>query len=82
MYTSAASPKLTAAPMKRPKEVAKAKAVARTDVPYCSGSHKLNMVKLPPKNPKKNSNVINVRGRRQIERPAEAEDNGAPIPAK
>ena len=36
----------------RPNEVVKADAVARTAVPYCSGSQRLKMAKLPPKKPK------------------------------
>src|ERR1700693_6049180 len=52
--------KLTPAPMKRPNEVANANAVARTDVSYCSGSHRLNKVKFPPNNPRKNRHTMNA----------------------
>jgi len=34
-------PEVDAAPMKRPNELATAKAVGRTRVPCCSGSHRL-----------------------------------------
>src|SRR5262249_37449360 len=46
--------KFAAAPMKRPKLVQKAKAVARMVVVYCPGSQRLNMAKFPPARPKKN----------------------------
>jgi pimeloyl-ACP methyl ester carboxylesterase len=56
--TSAPTPKLTPAAMKRPNEVVKANAVARTVVPYCSGSQRLKTAKLPPKKPRKNSTAM------------------------
>jgi len=61
--TRAPIAKFTPAAMNRPNEVVNAKAVARTDVSYCSGSHRLKMAKLPPKNPKKNSTVMNGRAK-------------------
>ena len=47
------------APRKRPKEVQKAKALARISVGYCSGSHRLYMAKLPPARPRKNRTIRN-----------------------
>ena len=52
-------PKLTTAPIKRPIDVENANAVARTFVPYCSGNHRLNSAKLPPKKPRTNSIAMN-----------------------
>src|SRR5258708_26358403 len=51
--------KFTPAPTNLPKEVANEKAVARTEVSYCSGSQRLNKAKLPPKNPTNNRQTIN-----------------------
>ena len=57
--TSAPTPKLTPAAIKRPNEVVNAKAVARSAVPYCSGNQRLKTAKLPPKKPRKNSTAMN-----------------------
>ena len=62
---------------KAAKEVQKAKAVARISVPYCSGSHRLKIAKLPPDKPRKNSIVMKgVQPVGQIERPAERQRDG------
>lgn len=58
--------------MKRPKEVAKAKAVARTAVAYCSGSQRLKVAKLPPKKPRKNSTAMKGTSRQPRMVPIEA----------
>ena len=51
--TKAPTPKFAPAAMKRPNEVVKANAVARTAVPYCSGSQRLKIAKLPQKSLRK-----------------------------
>jgi hypothetical protein len=72
LSTIASMPKFTIAPKKRPTDVQNAKAVARTRVSNCSGSHSEKRAKLPPK---KNQHDEQRDERhepvRQIERPAE-----------
>ena len=76
-WISAAMAKFAPAPRKRPKQVQKAKAVARIAVLYCSGSHRLKMAKLPPASPKKNRIAMKgVKPVRQIEGPAKSQHDG------
>src|SRR5436190_3631215 len=51
--------KVMPAPTNRPADVAKANALARQSVGYCSGSHSVYIAKLAPPRPRKNSTMKN-----------------------
>src|SRR6266849_4863101 len=70
----AASAKFTPAPMKRPIQMQKAKAVPRTSVPNSSGSHRLRIAKFPPEQAQEEQDRHESQQRRadrQVERPTE-----------
>ena len=57
--TPAPTKNVIPAPMKRAKDVEKAKALARHSVGYCSGSHRVYTEKLAPPRPRKNRQTKN-----------------------
>ena len=72
--TAPARPKFTPAPMKRPIDVQKEKAVARASVPNSPGNHRLKIAKLHTS--RKNRAAMKDGQRRvgrQVERPAECQ---------